>query len=104
MPIYDFVCHACNTAEERLVWSRELREQHCACGRLMDPAFTGRAPTMIRDSIRGGQVIENLGPHPKRYFSRTEIRDEMRARGVEQKVRHVGEPGSDKSKHTTRWI
>ena len=50
------------------------------------------------------QVIENLSPQPKRYRSRSELKRDMDAAGVEHRVRHIGEPGSDKSRHTSRWV
>ena len=56
------------------------------------------------DSIPGGQLIENLDRHPTRYYSRTEIKDAMRAKGVEYRIKHVGLPGSDKSPHTVRHV
>jgi len=56
------------------------------------------------DSIPGGMVIENLGPHPQTFYSRSEFKRAMDAAGVEQHVRHVPKPGSDKSDHTTRWV
>ena len=62
----------------------------------------GRAPTVIGDSM--DQVIENLSVYPKRYRSRSELKRDMDAAGVEHRVRHIGEPGSDKSRHTSRWI
>jgi len=56
------------------------------------------------DSIPGGMVIENLGPKPQKFYSRSEFKQAMAAAGVVQKVRHVPDQGSDKSKHTVRWI
>jgi len=56
------------------------------------------------DKFIGGMVIENLGHDPVTVYSRSELKREMDARGLEPMVRHVGEPGSDRSKHTTRWI
>lgn len=63
-----------------------------------------RALTVIDDSIPGGMTIENMGPTPLTFYSKSDWRREMKARGLVNEVRHVGEPGSDKSKHTTRWI
>lgn len=59
---------------------------------------------MRPDSIPGGVLIENLTAQPKRFYSHTEIKDQMRASGVERHVKHRGAPGSDKSPHTQRWI
>lgn len=58
---------------------------------------------VVSDSIPGGLTIENLGHTPVTVYSHSERKDIMRARGLREQVRHVGEPGSDKSPHTTRW-
>lgn len=105
MPIFDYACTHCSIVHERLVWPSERDDvQRCTCGSDMRQVFTGRAPSMVPDSIPGGMVLENLTKTPQRFYSRTEIKDAMRAANVEQKVRHVGEPGSDKSRYTSRWV
>ena len=105
MPVYDFACTACGLAEERIVSMASRDAQTCTrCHAPLTRCFIGRAPTMIPDSIPGGVVVENLTPQPKRFYSRTEINDEMRVHGVRAHVRHVGVQGSDKNPHTTRWI
>lgn len=60
--------------------------------------------TIIGDDIPGGMTLDNLGHEPVTVYSRTELKRIMDARGLQHFVRHVGEQGSDKSKHTTRWI
>ena len=104
MPIYDFLCAAGHQTEQYLPTTDTSRAVCPYCSEPVKKIFTGTGPTMIPDSIPGGLVLENLTPRPKRYYSRTEIKDEMRARGVEQRVRHVGEQGSDRSKQTQRWV
>ena len=104
MPIFDYCCAHCGLMFEELSTYADRDAVRCACGGATERIYVGRAPTMIPDSIPGGRVIENLTPTPKRFYSRTDIKDEMRARGVESRVRHVGEPGSDKSRHTSRWV
>lgn len=60
---------------------------------------------MIDDSLPGGaRMLENLGPEPVYVSSKSQLRDELRARGLKQAVRHVGVPGTDKSKETQRWV
>ena len=59
---------------------------------------------VFQDSIPGGLVIENLGPKPVKVYSHSERKDIMRANGLSESVRHVGERGSDKSPHTSRWV
>ena len=60
---------------------------------------------MIGDSITGGaRYFENLGPEPVWVETKSQLKDELRARGLREHVRHIGEKGSDKSRQTTRWI
>ena len=56
------------------------------------------------DGIPGGLVVENLDRNPITVYSRSQLKHEMDARGVRPMVRHVGDPGSDKSKNTSRWV
>lgn len=65
----------------------------------------GRASVSIQpDEWPGGKTIENMGPEPITFRSRSEWRRAMKERGLVNAVRHVGEPGSDKSRHTSRWV
>ena len=57
----------------------------------------------IGDEFIGGLTLENLGPEPVTIRSRTELRRELKARGLVECVRHVPVPGSDKSPHTSSW-
>jgi hypothetical protein len=41
---------------------------------------------------------------PRRFTSRAELKREEKRRGMENHVVHIGSKGSDKSKHTTRWV
>jgi hypothetical protein len=60
------------------------------------------------DSIPGGLEMKNGLCNPdgtaRKYYSKSEIAAEAQRRGLEPHVRHIGSRGSDKSKHTTRWI
>lgn len=68
------------------------------------PDHRKATPNIIRDEIVGGLTIENLGSTPVTVYSHSERKAIMRARGLVEKVQHVGERGSDKSPHTTRWV
>lgn len=57
---------------------------------------------VIDDTYIGGLTVENLGPKPITFTSRTRHRDYLRAHGIVNKVQHVGVPGSDKSPVTAR--
>ena len=50
------------------------------------------------ESFIGGVVLENMGHDPVTVYSREQFRDEMRARGLEQRIKYV--PGD---KHLTNW-
>lgn len=64
----------------------------------------GKGSQMVEsDDIPGGMWIENLGPVPVKVYSHTERLAIMRSRGLNEYVRHMGVPGSDKSPHTTNW-
>jgi hypothetical protein len=52
--------------------------------------------------IRHGLCHEDGSP--KHFTSKQAITREAKAKGLTNMVRHVTEPGTDKSKHTTRWI
>lgn len=56
------------------------------------------------DSIPGGMTVENMGPTPQTFYSKSEWKAAMRAQGLVQKVQHKPLPGTDKSAHTSRWI
>lgn len=68
------------------------------------PHGVGQAPTVIDDSIPGGMTIENMGPVPLTFHSKSEWRREMKKRGLRQAVRHMPLPGTDKSQFTSRWV
>jgi hypothetical protein len=68
------------------------------------PERSGGA-AMIDDTISGGaRYFENLGEQPVFISSKSQLRDELRARGLRENVKHVGVPGTDKSRETQRWI
>lgn len=67
--------------------------------------FLERPLAVIDDQIVGGaRFFENLGHEPVWIESKSQLRAEMAARGLREKVRHVGEKGSDQSRNTTRWV
>lgn len=66
--------------------------------------FVAEHLAVVDDTIPGGMVVENMGPTPLRFNSKSEWRAEMKRRGLVNKVEHVGVPGSDRSPHTSRWV
>lgn len=49
------------------------------------------------------QVITNGTRDPIRFRSRGEFKAWKQAHGYQERVRHIGQQGSDKSPHTTNW-
>ena len=47
---------------------------------------------------------ENVAHTPVHFTSRSERKRYLKDHGLVEMVRHVGQQGSDKSPHTTRWI
>lgn len=77
-PFHNPPCPLCNAATERL--------------------WTGTSAGVNQDSWEGGKTFENLGHEPVTLYSRSELKRELRTRGLEEMVRHV--PGSP---HTKSW-
>jgi hypothetical protein len=55
------------------------------------------------DGIPGGETLENVGPEPVTFYSRSEKRRYLKEHGLVEMVRHVPVPGTDTSPHTTSW-
>lgn len=111
----DIACGACGTTMEDAYLDWNEPYPFCTCGTRMGRKFTacaGASPTVIQDSIEGGIDIRhgicNDDGTPKRYYSRTEIRNAARAKGLtwgHDDNYHVPDRGSDRNKHTGgRWV
>lgn len=101
MPFYDFTCENGHDTRDAMR-SIARRNDPCECGAPITHVYRGM--NMIADEIPGGMWIENLGPKPVKVYSKSQLRHEAEMRGLSQHVKHVGEPGSDKSRFTTRWL
>ena len=106
MPMFDVSCPKCEweRPDTYVSGSMPLCPQ---CGSLTNKLWkTGSFPNVVDDTYVGGLTVENLGPTPITFQSRSEHRAYLKAHGFTPKVRHVGTPGegSDKSKHTSRWV
>jgi hypothetical protein len=55
------------------------------------------------NDIPGGETLHNVAADPVTFYSRSEKRRYLKEHGLEEMVRHVPVPGSDKSEHTTSW-
>lgn len=60
------------------------------------------------DDIPGGMLIPhgicNPDGTPRRFYSHSEIAKEAARRGWRNHVEHIPARGSDKSRHTSRWV
>jgi hypothetical protein len=105
MPMFDFFCRNCGASFEMFVPCEHRDHVICnTCG-----CFTTRewrvGPSVIDDTVPGGFTIENLDKTPQTFYSKSDYRDAMRARGLMNFVRHIGKPGSDKNPGITdRWV
>src|SRR5262245_54954004 len=110
MPMYDFECQCptCQHTFERLVPLGEM--PRCPeCGNATEKVWMSKPPADIPDEIPGGYEVKhgicNKDGSPRRYYSKSEMAAEAKRRGLVNYVRHQTEgTGSDKSKHTSRWI
>jgi putative FmdB family regulatory protein len=100
MPLYDLKCNGCE--REWVRYSKvDDRTRPCEeCGGDVTQLF--KAPAVISVDIRHGLCNEDGSP--RRFYSKSEIAKEAAKRGLVNLVRHVPERGSDKSKHTSRWV
>lgn len=113
MPMYDRLCQSCGLLREDLLEPISRSGPiPCGCGGVLVRSIaTGRfhkASGVAPDLIPGGIEIKHgiCWPDgtPRRYDSRSEMKRVARDLGVENMVRHVTPPDSDKAKHTTRWV
>jgi hypothetical protein len=101
MPLFDVRCTVCGeTKADRLVWAGKLPACE-SCGGATEKLLT--VPHMRPDSIPGGLVIENLTSEPVRVESWSERKRLMAKTGSMERIQHRTLPGTDKSKHTSRW-
>jgi hypothetical protein len=104
MPVFDVSC-ACGW-ERADVFEHHGQPSPCgACGKPTTHVWrSSMSAGVIPDEYTKPWVSENLGHEPVTIYSRSQLKREMDARGLRPFVRHVGEPGSDKSSRTSRWV
>lgn len=108
MPMYDRTCpekHIMLDCWERINHMEPVLCQEC--GQPTERTWFQHPAAVIADDIVGGVWIRhgicNPDGTPKKYWTKSDIREAAKKKGMIQAVRHVGEPGSDKSKHTVKW-
>ena len=63
----------------------------------------GRSAAVDAVTWPGGRTFENLSDSPQTFYSPAEKARYLKTHRIEEFVRHVPVPGSDKSPHTTSW-
>jgi putative FmdB family regulatory protein len=102
MPMYNYMCPACAFQTEHLVPSRDSLQPCDRCGHSAMERMASM-PNVIADSVPGGFVIENLDKVPRRFYSKSEYRDELAARGLKTRDHHVPRQDSDKNPNCAKW-
>lgn len=110
--MYDTVCsngHQKIDVLEPISMTSATREKCATCGEPMERAWLTKPSGVIGDDIPGGTLVYhtlcNDDGSPRRYYSKSEMARAAKAKGYHNHVEHVpSNPGTDKSKHTSRWI
>lgn len=105
--MYDRCCNQCGEIYIDM-WEPIVREDPVhACGGVLERV---RLPTG-RGQVLGDECdvwvkhgICNDDGTPKHYTSKKDMREAAQKKGMENHVVHIGAKGSDKSKHTSRWV
>lgn len=101
MPLYDRLC-GCGWQAIDCWESVNVTDVLCPlCGSKTDRAWLTKASAVIGDEC--DFVSHNGESQPIRFRSRAEHRRWLKEKGYRIKDEHKGEPGSDKSKHTSNW-
>lgn len=104
MPMYDRKCEHCGTVRFDCWESIKADTPTCECGGAMPRVWLSKGALVVDDSWPGGRTFEHLAHEPQTFYSRSELNRFLKATNQMEFVRHVGEQGSDKSRHTTRWV
>lgn len=107
MPMYDRSCMKCGKTLLDLLETMATPNPVCPCGGQLERVLM---PTN-RDNVIGDECdvmmrhgLCNADGSPRRFTSKADMRREAEKRGLVSHVEHMPGRGSDKSKHTTRWV
>lgn len=112
MKMLDAQCGACGALRLDFLVRDDGVIAPCACGGVLERVVLPNTMNgaVHGDDIPGGLLIKhglcNPDGTPKRYDTHSSIRKAAEAAGYTNYVTHTGDhiKGSDKSKHTVRWI
>jgi len=103
--MYDRACVACGAKRLDCYEPREMADPTCPCGGTFTRVWLPNTRVAaIDDSWPGGKFFEHLSHRGETFYSKSEYKRYLQASGQMEFVRHQGAPGSDKSRHTSRWI
>lgn len=106
--MYDRKCSKCDETKIDLLETMDAPNILCTCGGMLERVWLSTSPSVIDDSIIGGVLIRhgvcNDDGTPKRYDTKSAIAKAAKEKGLVNYVVHTPERGSDKSKHTQRWV
>ena len=104
MPLHDKRCVECRKELVDVYETSERKVDRCECGGSLENLY--RPNNVIGDEI--DVYIKHALCHPdgtpRRFRSREELKRAEKASGYCNHVEHLGSRGSDKSKHTQRWV
>jgi len=108
VPNYDVTCTACEADElDVLLPSWQTPVPPCpVCLGPREKVWRAKANAVIGDEcdVWVKHAICNDDGTPKRYRSKQAMKEAAAAKGMVNHVEHIAGPGSDKNKHTQRWI
>jgi hypothetical protein len=108
VPVYDRKCGGCGDILLDCYEPPTAPNPDCkVCGGVMARVWLpGKANSVIGDEIDVEIKHGLCAPDgsPRRFRSRSELRQAEKAAGWVNRVEHLGTKGGDRSKHTTRWI
>lgn len=102
MPFYDRSCPGCDWQAIDLLEPVHVDAPACPqCGGVTVRAWLTTPSAVIGDEMDHVQI--NGLKTPRRFTSKAERKRWMKEAGYHEAVRHVGEAGTDRSKHTSNW-
>lgn len=109
MPMYDIECTQCKQQQVDVYEPIDAPVVSCACGGQMvrAPWLSAKSSSHVQSDecdiwVKHG--ICNPDGSPRHYTSKARMKREAEKRGLMNYVVHTPPPGSDRSKHTVRWI
>lgn len=105
MPMFDMKCEDCGAIFDMFIRPGEIRT--CTCGGPLEKVLLpGKANAVIGDDcdVWIKNALCNADGTPRHYSSKSDIAKEAKKRGWTNHVEHMPASGSDKSRHTSRWV